>query len=632
MEESAPLLRTWIVKKNPAFRHGYADGEQYPSLLLEVRGGRLPEKQKSLLWDELFRNLPQVPEEFEASFSMQGLQGDGLVAAGKFLLSCVHLAQLGASHPVFCPGRILSVNNEDLLLSIPVWPETENVIARLVVVFLEVFDQVLAGVSTRKMGAGIKRLSAELLKACSFRPSSSRFLRVAIEDGIPFHYSFGQLVFYGQGVHQRWLDLTFTDKTSRLGAIAARQKTLGARRLRASGIPVPEHYLVTTLQSAYEAAVRLGFPVVVKPADSDGGAGVTAGIFEETEIEKAFLKAQKVSRQILVEKYFEGRDYRLCVMDGVLILAIERVPASVLGDGVSTVSSLVDIANSDIRRGVGKDATLQKIELDEEALGWLARNNMNSDSIPPDGFFVRLKGAANIATGGVPVSVLDQVHPDNRLLAIRAVEAMRLDIAGVDLLIPDISRSWMETGAAICEVNAQPALGPVIAGHLYREILTRLMARSGRIPVTVVLGAQANSRELKTAVETYRRAGLCVGWSNSDGVHIDDRLIMPGPVDAYSAGHLLFQEKNVAAAVICVNETSVFQTGLPMSRYDRLVIAGNNLFDPDNENLCASKVGLDVFVKALLPACQNEVVVSSVCSIKEGTYRGLSKAAWREAV
>ena len=154
-----------------------------------------------------------------------------------------------------------------------------------------------------------------------------------------------------------------------------------------------------------------------------------------------------------------GRDYRLNVFNGELIWAIERVPGGVTGDGKSSITKLVELLNSDPLRGEGTHAPLKQLNLDDEARQLLRQYSRDENSVPAEGEFVRLRRNANVATGGTPVSVFDQIHPDNKLLAIRAAAALRLDLAGVDLLIPDIGQSWKLGGAAVCEVNSQPNLG-----------------------------------------------------------------------------------------------------------------------------------------------------------------------------
>ena len=150
-----------------------------------------------------------------------------------------------------------------------------------------------------------------------------------------------------------------------------------------------------------------GYPVVVKPADQDGGIAVSADIRTGEELEKAFHRAREKSANVLVEQFIPGRDYRLQVFRGRCVWAIERVPASVTGDGVSTIERLVAIANADPRRGDGPHSPLKRLKLDDEALELLQRDGLSVQSIPAQGAFVKLRRASNVGSGGMPVNVMD---------------------------------------------------------------------------------------------------------------------------------------------------------------------------------------------------------------------------------
>ncbi len=431
-----------------------------------------------------------------------------------------------------------------------------------------------ADTATAQITAQTTACLKQLAKHAPTGSNTLRFLRAAHERGMPWRALAGNVFEFGHGVHARWLDSSFTDQTSQIGAGLARNKLLAAQVLRTSGLPVPAHRRVLSVTQALAAAAQLGYPLVVKPMDCDGGRGVAAGLSTATEVEQAFIAARRYSKNILVEQHVEGRDYRLILFNGRLLWAIERQPGGIHGDGKHSVAELLETLNADPRRGVQRTATLKTLEWDDEAKALLRQAGLNLQSIPAAGQFVRLRSAANIARGGVPIAVMGQVHPHNQQLAERAAQALRLDLAGIDLLIPDISVSWQESGAAICEVNGQPQLGST--PHLYGEILDHLLASRGRIPITLLIAqSAAEIASLSAALrDQWRARGKHCGYVDEHGAWLDDERLAPAGTTLFAAGQILLAHRHCAALVLVTTAHEVLQCGLPFSECDLLIFAG----------------------------------------------------------
>ncbi len=208
---------------------------------------------------------------------------------------------------------------------------------------------------------------------------------------------------------------------------------------------------------------QIGLPVVIKPFDANQGKGVHLNLKNKNEIIAAFKDASKYSNGIIVEQYISGRDYRVLVVGGKVCAVAERLPALVIGDGEHTIEELVKIINEDPRRGEQHEKALTKIRLDAVADKLLKLNNMTRESVPSVGEIVKLRGNANLSTGGTAVDCTDLIHPDNADIAVRAANAIGIDIAGIDIVTEDISKSVYDTGGAVVEVNTAPG----IRMHLY---------------------------------------------------------------------------------------------------------------------------------------------------------------------
>jgi len=113
--------------------------------------------------------------------------------------------------------------------------------------------------------------------------------------------------------------------------------------LRAAGLPAPVHAQVRTLDQARAAAQRLGFPLVVKPADQEGGEGVAVDV-DAPGLEAAFEQACKCSptRRVLVERQVPGVCHRLFIAAGRLLYAVRRLPMGVYADARSSIAALVE--------------------------------------------------------------------------------------------------------------------------------------------------------------------------------------------------------------------------------------------------------------------------------------------------
>ncbi len=537
--------------------------------------------------------------------SMQALVG--------LALFWTHELQRAGGLPVFERGRILDHAQRDgssCWVAVPAIEGTYRAVNHAFGWVLGVINAVLSGVDGRRQLPALTSVLANLGRLAAKASNAPRFLRAAFELGIPSSLVAGTVFQFGQGARARWLDSSFTDETPRLAAALARDKQLCARALRKAGIPVPGHFAVKDAEEAARRARELGYPVVVKPADQDGGVGVAAGLESAEAVSSAFAAARKYSRTILVEKHFQGRDYRLVVFRGKLIWAIERVPGMVTGDGVKTVQALIDQLNADPRRGEGPNAPRKPLQIDDEARRLLADSGLTLDSVPESGRPVYLRRAANVARGGTAEAVFDQVHPDNARLAIRAASALRLDLAGIDLLIPDIRRSWFDTGAAICEVNGQPYLGQRWA-FLYGKILHQLVAGNGRIPIAVVLGAPADSRLAQSIAKKLSAAGLLAGRADRNGASVGAARVARGPLSALAGGQILMVDKTVEAAVLCVNDAGFLRSGLPFDRFDVLVVAGHSLHDGTDQPLTDPPAVMQHLLRALRSSCQGKVFVSA---------------------
>jgi cyanophycin synthetase len=302
-----------------------------------------------------------------------------------------------------------------------------------------------------------------------------------------------------------------------------------------------------------EAAVRAAFPVAL---------------------------AESRSRDVIVEGYITGRDYRCLVIGGRLAAVAERVPASVTGDGRQTIRELVELTNADPRRGIGHEKVLTRIRLDENAEAVLAAQGYTPDSIPAEGAFVKLALTGNMSTGGTSIDRTSEAHPDNVEIAETAARVIGLDIAGIDFICPDIATPVRETGGGIVEVNAAPGFRmhthPTEGEPQYvaKPVIDLLFppGSPSRIPILAVSGTNGKTTTVRMLAHILKLMGRRVGMTSTDGIVIDGRLMKRGDMSGPRSAQMVLQNPTVDTAVFEVARGGILREGLGYDRNDVAVV------------------------------------------------------------
>jgi cyanophycin synthetase len=410
-------------------------------------------------------------------------------------------------------------------------------------------------------------------------PSTASLVKAAQEREIPFlrlnKYS---LVQFGHGKYQQRIQATITSKTPHIAVEISCDKEDTHNLLRDLGLPVPQQRLVHSEREAARGGVRIGFPVVVKPLDANHGRGVSINLVDEDQVRTAYGVARENARgrSVLVEGFIEGMDHRMLVVNDELVAVAKRVPGHVVGDGQHTVSELVDVVNEDPRRGIGHEKVLTRLELDHQAERLMEKDDVDKDTVLPEGQVFYLRSTANLSTGGTAIDMTDVVHPDNREMAVRAVQAVGLDVGGVDFLTSDITQSYKEVGGAIVEVNAAPGFRMHVAPSEGepRDVSGKVMDMlfpSGsprRIPVASITGTNGKTTTARMLGHILKTAGHTVGMTSTDGVYIDGRLSVKGDMTGPASAHIVLRDPTVDMAVLETARGGLLRSGLGYRRCD----------------------------------------------------------------
>jgi cyanophycin synthetase len=447
---------------------------------------------------------------------------------------------------------------------------------------------VLEVLDNQTMATGVKRpkfehsLAVLLKNATQDRPRSTVALIsfVAQQKGLPVKILSQKYLRIGQGRSQRHLESAMTEGTSAVAHGFCWDKRLAVKRMAELGVPVPKHMNVASVDAAHKACDKLGFPIVIKPFMGNGGKGVTSGIQGHDEVEAAFVRARRVSN-VLVEEYIPGSLYRLSVIGGEFAGALVFPPPMVVGDGEKTIRELIEELNTDPLRN---DIILTKFKYDGEAETFLKRQGLTLDSVLAKGETSQLRKVANLSNGAVSEDCTDRVHQDNRELAERAARGFNLEVAGIDLITPDISRSYRDVGGRIIELNTRPGLlmhmwpARGTSRNLAAKILDRLYpsCEDARIPIVVVAGDRGTGTVSHILDRLLRRCGKSTGLSLREAAYVNGKAVDVSAEKGRLAPTALLSDPELEVLVSAISLRRVVQRGMDLDSCSVAIILDRN--------------------------------------------------------
>lgn len=401
--------------------------------------------------------------------------------------------------------------------------------------------------------------------------------------GIPWRREFGRFIVVGHGVTARSFREDRFGSESWIAGNLSRDKFSCLQAFRQAGVPVGKFDEVSSPEDALRAAQSIGFPLVAKPVDGGKGADVWPGIADESSLLPIAQRFATEGRPMLMQTHFAGDGHRLLVVDGRFVAAARLIPASVVGDGLTSVTALIEKTNADPNRGSGFSRLRCLIEVDDAVVSLVADQRLKLSDVPEKGRRVWLKKTSNIHTGGTAEDVTNIIHTDNKLMAERASRKIGLRVAGVDFLTTDISRSWRETGGGVCEINRAPGLRPHWNADPDRDVISPMVdalfsdGSDGRIPTAMITGSKGKTTTCLMLARILKTAGYSPGVASTDGVIIDDNWIRKGDVAGAPGAKVVLSDPDVNAAVLETARGGIIKRGIYLDHCD--VAAFLNVMD-----------------------------------------------------
>lgn len=442
-------------------------------------------------------------------------------------------------------------------------------------------------------------------------PSTGSIVEEAINRNIPWiRLNKHSLVQLGYGINQRRIQATVASTTSNIAVEIACDKEDTKTLLEAAEVPVPRGRIIQDTEDLEIAIKRIGYPIVLKPINGNHGRGATTNIQNWESALLAFDIAKKHSRSIICEKFITGFDFRLLVINYKFICAAQRTPACVKGDGKNTIQQLIDLVNSDPRRGFGHEKVLTQIKVDAVTEKILQDKNYTLETVLPKNEVLYLKPTANLSTGGTSTDVTDYVHPNNIFLAERIARIIGLDICGIDIMAPDLSTPLEENGGAVLEVNAAPGFRMHIdpSEGLPRNVAEPVIdmlyppGTSARIPIIAITGTNGKTTTTRLTAHIVKSMGHKVGFTTSDGVYIQNLMMMKGDCTGPMSAEFVLKDPTVDFAVLECARGGILRAGLGFHKCDIGIVT----------NISADHLGLGGIDTVEQLARVKSVVVESV--------------------
>jgi len=439
-------------------------------------------------------------------------------------------------------------------------------------------------------------------------PSTACIVEEAVKRAIPYiRLNKQSLVQLGYGINQKRIRATIPSTTSNIAVDIACDKEETKLLLESAEIPVPKGTVIRTEEGLQEAIDKYGYPLVIKPIDGNHGKGNTTNINSWEQAIKAFEAAKEYSRSVIVEKFITGYDFRCLVINYKFICAALRTPASVTGDGEHTIQWLVDETNKNPNRGYGHEKVLTQITIDQFTQKMLDDHGYTLETVPREGELVLLKPTANLSTGGTSTDVTDEVHPANIFMFERIARIIGLDICGIDVMAGDLRTPVAENGGAVLEVNAAPGfrmhIEPAegLPRNVAEPVVDMLFPKGsvGRIPIIAITGTNGKTTTTRLTAHIAKSAGKKVGYTTSDGVYIQNQMMMKGDCTGPVSSAFVLKDPTVDFAVLECARGGILKSGLAFQNCEVAVVT----------NVAADHIGLGGInsvkemakVKAVLP-------------------------------
>jgi len=400
-------------------------------------------------------------------------------------------------------------------------------------------------------------------------PSTQAIVEEAKKRNIPYlrldDYNLVQL---GTGKYHKRIRATITSDTNFIAVETVDNIVLTSLMLKNAGIPVPEVVRTKSLKDILTFQQNLQKPIVIKPVKSNTPKTICINLANADEITNAYNWAKQYNEDFICQQNIEEDIYRLLIIDDKFVATSKLIPPEIIGDGKLTIKQLIE--NLNLKRGVGDKADLTKVEIDEITNKILFDKKYSLKTILPKDEILTLKISGNMKFGGLSEDVTDSVHPMNIFLAERAAKVIGLNVAGIDIIAPNLKESILKNNGFVIGVNAAPDfrmhLKPTIGEprNVAENLVNMLFPekKKTRIPIFSITGTKGKTLAVDLISNILQNSGYTVGIISSDGLFIGDNCLMKGDMTHPKSVSLVLKDPTIDAAVLETSRKGILNYGL----------------------------------------------------------------------
>lgn len=299
----------------------------------------------------------------------------------------------------------------------------------------------------------MKKNSLNNIKHAGFRS----FVKRAIELGVDVHMysdqkSLTRFRYKNKTIYANNYYLPLMAQLGKFTACKEATKTI----LHENSISVPRGITAKTVKQAIKhiEEENLSYPLIVKPIDGSLGKGVTWNVNTKKDLRNAIALIKKMKNSLhflkrdsfIVEEMAQGEEYRILVLENKVISCVKRLPATIIGDGLSTIKQLIDRQNKHRAQGF-------KIKIDDVVKKTLSNNGLTLKSILQKDETLALRNDVMSGNGGRAIDYTDHISSDMKKICVKAVQSIGLTFGGIDLISPSITST---KHYKILEINTKP--------------------------------------------------------------------------------------------------------------------------------------------------------------------------------